>query len=89
MCGLSRSISGCFSAKLGPGVPTRLSSRKVAVSSVQQTSLQLDQPTISFHEMPQWRQYEMLNNTDEPVPGIRVGAEPKELGVAWELRLRL
>lgn len=83
MCGLSRSISGRFSAKLGPGVPTELSSRKVAVSSVQQTSLQLDhQPTIAFHDMPQWRQYEMLINTDVPVPGIRQGAEPKEFGVA-------
>lgn len=82
MCGLSRSISGRFSAKLGPGVPTELSSRKVAVSSVQQTSLQLDQPTISFHEMPQWRQYEMLIDNNVPVPGIRMGAEPKEFGVA-------
>ena len=83
MCGLSRSISGRFSAKLGPGVPIELSSRKVAVSSVQQTSLQLDhQRTIAFHDMPQWRQYEMLINTDVPVPGIRQGAEPKEFGVA-------
>ena len=82
MCGLSRSISGRLSAKLGPGVPTELSSRKVAVSSVQQTSLQLDQPTMAFQAMPQWRQYEMLINTDVPVPGIRQGAEPKEFGVA-------
>ena len=52
------------------------------MSSVQQTSLQLDQPTMAFHDMPQWRQYEMLINTDVPVPGIRQGAEPKEFGVA-------
>ena len=53
------------------------------MSSVQQTSLQLDhQRTIAFHDMPQWRQYEMLINTDVPVPGIRQGAEPKEFGVA-------
>ncbi len=52
------------------------------MSSVQQTSLQLDQPTLSFHEMPQWRQYEMLIDNNVPVPGIRMGAEPKEFGVA-------
>ena len=52
------------------------------MSSVQQTSLQLDHQPKAFHDLPQWRPYEMLINTDEPVPGIRVGAEPKELGVA-------
>lgn len=42
--------------------------------------MQMDQK--SFHDLPQWRQYEMLINTDEPVPGIRMGTEPKEFGVA-------
>jgi hypothetical protein len=30
----------------------------------------------------------MLINTEQPVPGIRVGADPKELGIAGQLRLR-
>ena len=31
----------------------------------------------------------MLTNTEQPVPGIRVGADPKELGIAGQLRLWL
>ena len=27
----------------------------------------------------------MLINTEQPVPGIRVGADPKELGIAGQL----
>ena len=31
----------------------------------------------------------MLINTEQPVPGIRVGADPKELGIDGQLRLWL
>ena len=31
----------------------------------------------------------MLINTEQPVPGIGVGADPKELGIAGQLRLWL
>jgi hypothetical protein len=60
------------------------------MSSVQESSLQVNQPrTQALHELPQWCQYEMLINTEQPVPGIRVGADPKELGIAGQLRLWL
>ena len=31
----------------------------------------------------------MLISTEQPIPGIRVGADPKELGIAGQLRLWL
>ena len=71
-------------------IPNWVLLKTVAVSSVQESSLQVGQPrTQALHELPQWCQYEMLINTEQPVPGIRVGADPKELGIARQLRLWL
>jgi hypothetical protein len=63
--------------------PAEFSTQKVASSSTQAASLQLDQNRgLAFHELPHWSQYEMLTNTEQPVPGIRVGSDPKDRGDA-------
>ena len=63
--------------------PAECYTQKVAASSVQATSLQLDQTKgRAFHDLPQWSQYEMLTNTEQPVPGLREGSDPKDRGDA-------
>jgi hypothetical protein len=67
--------------------PAELSTQKVAASSVQAASLQVDNTRArAFHELPHWSQYEMLTNIEQPVPGIRVGSDPKDRGDARQLR---
>ena len=63
--------------------PAEFSTQKVAASSIQAASLQLDQTRgRACHELPHWSQYEMLTNAEQPVPGIRVGSDPKDRGDA-------
>ena len=63
--------------------PAECYTQKVAASSVQAASLQLDQTRgRAFRDLPHWSQYEMLTNTEQPVPGLREGSDPKDRGDA-------